>query len=123
MLKDETLSYWKIAAKIIEDVKRGENFFLSGELNDTKQIQSTSTRPNIILILADDLGYGDLEGLFGHPTPNLNELAKNSKVLTSFYVAAPVCSPSRYFIIICLCNVNSYYNIYYALNLYNYYHF
>ena len=38
MLKDETLSYWKIAAKIIEDVKRGENFFLSGEFSDTKHL-------------------------------------------------------------------------------------
>ena len=38
MLKDETLSYWRIAAKIIEDVKRGENFFLSGELSDTKYL-------------------------------------------------------------------------------------
>jgi hypothetical protein len=38
MLKDETLSYWKIAAKIIEDVKRGENFFLSGEWSDTKHL-------------------------------------------------------------------------------------
>ena len=38
MLKDETLSYWRIAAKIIEDVKRGENFFLSGEFNDSKHL-------------------------------------------------------------------------------------
>ena len=56
-------------------------------------------RPNIIIILADDLGYGDLEGEFGHPsslTPNINTLAKNSKVFTNFYVASPVCSPSRY---------------------------
>ena len=56
-------------------------------------------RPNIVIILADDLGYGDLEGEFGHPsslTPNINALAKNSKVFTNFYVASPVCSPSRY---------------------------
>ena len=55
-------------------------------------------KPNILLILADDLGYGDLEGLFGHPTsitPNINALAKQSKVFTNFYVASPVCSPSR----------------------------
>ena len=54
--------------------------------------------PNIIIIHADDLGYGDLEGEFGHPsslTPNINALAKNSKVFTNFYVASPVCSPSR----------------------------
>ena len=55
-------------------------------------------RPNVVLFLADDLGFGDLP-FFGHPsskTPNLNKLAKKSKVFTDFYVASPVCSPSRY---------------------------
>ena len=55
-------------------------------------------RPNVLLILVDDLGYGDLEGVFGHPTsltPNINALAERSKVFTNFYVASPVCSPSR----------------------------
>jgi arylsulfatase A-like enzyme len=54
-------------------------------------------RPNIVLFLADDLGYGDLP-FFGHPTsmtPNLLRLAKKSKVFTDFYVSSPVCSPSR----------------------------
>lgn len=52
--------------------------------------------PNIILILADDLGYGDL-GCFGSaiPTPNLNRMAEEGARLTSFYSASPVCSPSR----------------------------
>lgn len=54
-------------------------------------------RPNIILILCDDLGYGDLE-CYGHPhikTPHLNALAESGIRLTSCYSAAPVCSPSR----------------------------
>lgn len=54
-------------------------------------------KPNVLLLLADDLGYGDMQ-LFGHPTsstPNLNKLVDTSKVLTNFYVASPVCSPSR----------------------------
>ena len=54
-------------------------------------------RPNVVIFLADDLGYGDLP-FYGHPTsktPNLSKLAKMSKVFTDFYVASPVCSPSR----------------------------
>ena len=53
--------------------------------------------PNIIILLADDLGYGDL-GFSGHPTsftPNLDILAASSLYFTNFYVASPVCSPSR----------------------------
>lgn len=54
-------------------------------------------RPNIVVILCDDLGYGDLE-CYGHPhikTPHLNRLAKDGIRFTDFYSAAPVCSPSR----------------------------
>ncbi len=54
-------------------------------------------RPNIVVILCDDLGYGDLE-CYGHPhikTPNLNALAAGGIRFTDFYSAAPVCSPSR----------------------------
>lgn len=53
--------------------------------------------PNIVIFFGDDLGYGDLE-VYGHPTsstPNLVRLAAGGKVLTQFYSAAPVCSPSR----------------------------
>jgi arylsulfatase A-like enzyme len=53
--------------------------------------------PNIIIFLADDMGYGDL-GCFGSPnirTPNIDKLANEGIKLTSFYVAGPVCTPSR----------------------------
>lgn len=56
-----------------------------------------STQPNIIIIFADDLGYGDL-GSFGHPTiktPHLDQMARNGMKLTQFYAAASVCTPSR----------------------------
>jgi arylsulfatase A len=56
----------------------------------------TARRPNIIVIFADDLGYGDL-GAFGAPnlrTPRLDDMAATGQKWTSFYVQ-PVCSPSR----------------------------
>ena len=54
-------------------------------------------RPNIVVLLCDDLGYGDLQ-CYGHPhikTPNLDRMAKRGARLTHCYSAAPVCSPSR----------------------------
>jgi len=55
------------------------------------------SRPNLVLILADDLGYGDL-GCFGQPridTPNLDRLAERGLVMTRFYAGSTVCAPSR----------------------------
>ncbi len=54
-------------------------------------------RPNIIFILTDDLGPGDI-GCYGGktvPTPNIDRLADEGTRFTQFYVASPVCSPSR----------------------------
>src|SRR5688572_13634666 len=58
--------------------------------------RASSRKPNIIIIFADDLGYGDI-GCFGSsiPTPNLDRMAKEGVQLTRFYSASPVCSPSR----------------------------
>ena len=56
-----------------------------------------ATKPNIIIILADDLGYGDL-GCYGHPTirtPNLDRMAAEGMRFTDFYSVAEVCTPSR----------------------------
>ncbi len=54
-------------------------------------------KPNVVIFLADDLGYGDL-GCYGHPrikTPNLDAFAKAGVRLTQCYAASGVCSPSR----------------------------
>jgi arylsulfatase A len=54
-------------------------------------------QPNIVIFLADDLGYGDL-GCYGHEiikTPNLDAFAKQGVRLTQCYAASAVCSPSR----------------------------
>jgi arylsulfatase A len=54
-------------------------------------------KPNIIIILADDLGYGDLGGYFGGnaKTPNLNRLAQEGMIFTDFHTNGPMCSPTR----------------------------
>lgn len=54
-------------------------------------------RPNFVVIFIDDMGYGDI-GPFGstvNDTPHLDRMAREGLKLTSFYVAAPVCTPSR----------------------------
>src|SRR5688500_5776989 len=56
-----------------------------------------AARPNIIFILADDLGWGDLS-CYGNTflrTPNLDRLAEAGTLFTQFYVNGSVCSPSR----------------------------
>jgi len=57
----------------------------------------SSTRPNIVFILADDMGWGDLS-CYGNQrmkTPNLDRLAAQGTLFTQFYVNGSVCSPSR----------------------------
>jgi arylsulfatase A len=59
--------------------------------------EGASRPPNIVLFFADDMGYGDL-GCYGHPTirtPRLDRMAAEGVRLTSFYAAAPYCTPSR----------------------------
>lgn len=54
-------------------------------------------KPNIIFVMADDLGYGDL-GSFGQQkiaTPNLDEMARQGMRMTDFYAGCTVCAPSR----------------------------
>jgi arylsulfatase A-like enzyme len=54
-------------------------------------------KPNIVLILADDLGYAELgvQGCKDIPTPNIDSIAKNGVRFTNGYVSCPVCSPTR----------------------------
>ena len=54
-------------------------------------------RPNVVIVMADDHGYGDT-GYTGHPfvqTPNLDAMAEGGVVFNRFYASAPVCSPTR----------------------------
>ena len=58
---------------------------------------SQQAKPNVVLVVADDLGYGEL-GCYGQEqivTPNLDRLASEGLRFTQFYAGAPVCAPSR----------------------------
>jgi arylsulfatase A-like enzyme len=59
--------------------------------------QNEVKKPNFVLIMADDLGYGDLgfQGSKQIPTPELDQLAEDGIVFTQAYVSSPVCGPSR----------------------------
>lgn len=61
------------------------------------ETQMNSVQPNIIIILADDLGYGDLGGYFGGQakTPQINRLAREGMLFTDFHSNGPMCSPTR----------------------------
>jgi len=63
---------------------------------NTQKVAIKEQPPNIVIILADDLGYSDL-GCYGGVanTPNLNQLAAEGIRFTDFYAAASNCSPSR----------------------------
>ncbi|WP_159931232.1 sulfatase [Oceanicoccus sp. KOV_DT_Chl] len=67
----------------------------SAVVGDEEQLVAKA--PNIIVILADDLGYGDISS-FGAKTiatPRIDQLAEDGLRMTQFYAAAPVCTPSR----------------------------
>ena len=59
--------------------------------------RTEAARPNVLFILVDDMGWGDLgaNGGAGVPTPGMDRLAREGTRFTRFYVASPICSPSR----------------------------
>ena len=63
-------------------------------------VEVNLTEPNIIYILADDLGYGEL-GVYGQKiiqTPHIDALARDGMRFTQHYSGSPLCAPSRYVI-------------------------
>lgn len=56
-----------------------------------------NTRPNVIFILTDDMGFSDISCFGGQfvPTPNVDRIAKEGRQFFQYYSAAPICSPSR----------------------------
>ena len=68
----------------------------AGFLSAKARRAASQRRPNIVIIYADDMGYGDLSCYGSNiSTPNIDQLAKEGMQFTHFYSAAPICSPSR----------------------------
>ncbi|MFT3725416.1 MAG: sulfatase-like hydrolase/transferase [Hyphomonadaceae bacterium] len=64
---------------------------------EQQQAAAIAAKPNVVIILADDLGYADIStyGIKRINTPNIDRIAKSGVAFTDGYSAAPVCSPSR----------------------------
>ena len=63
----------------------------------TSDLTQGSRPPNIVIIFADDLGWGDIgvQGSLAIETPNIDQLARDGIRFADFYASAPLCSPSR----------------------------
>jgi len=72
-------------------------FFVVNSVTTGESFAEGAAKPNIVLIMADDLGYGEL-GCYGQEiiqTPRIDELAREGLRFTDFHCGAPVCAPSR----------------------------
>ena len=69
----------------------------SYQKNSPQDNQDNNDKPNIVVILVDDLGYGDLScyGSTDLKTPNIDRLMSTGKRIDNFYSNSPVCSPTR----------------------------
>ncbi len=70
----------------------------SCDMQDEEQYRQQNKKPNVVIIYADDVGYGDL-GVYGAeliPTPHLDRMANTGLKMTSAYATAATCTPSRY---------------------------
>lgn len=79
----------------------GTIFFACNSKLDSKKSDDTTRKPNIIYILADDLGYAEV-GAYGQQkieTPNIDALANEGMLFTQHYTSAPVCAPARYMLL------------------------
>ena len=86
---------WRLVVSIITGMMMG--LFLVTCNNKITSKNQAVAKPNIIYILADDLGYGEV-GAYGQTkieTPNIDALAKAGMLFTQHYTGAPVCAPAR----------------------------
>ncbi len=92
MFKAKRLKYLPIAVIFVSIIVS-----ITNDVASEKNSEIVNERPNIIYILADDLGYGDL-GSFGQEnihTPNLDRMAEEGMRFTNHYAGSTVCAPSR----------------------------
>ena len=75
----------------------GAASLLAASVTENRQTTTTAPRPNIVIVQADDLGYGDLSayGQARFQTPSLDRLAANGIRFTEYYAGSTVCAPSR----------------------------
>jgi len=75
----------------------GATFLLPGCTGWTQESKEAKKRPNIVVIVGDDMGYADIgcHGCKDIATPNIDSIAQNGVRFTNGYVSCPVCSPTR----------------------------
>jgi arylsulfatase A-like enzyme len=87
------------------EVTRRLDYLNAGDANGAKEhpgaatVDAVSTKPNVVIILADDMGYGDVQALEAEsriPTPSLNRLAREGMTMTDAHSPSAVCTPTRY---------------------------
>jgi len=71
--------------------------FCAVEQVGARNLETVASKPNVLFVLVDDMGWGDLgaNGGAGVPTPRMDRLSREGMRFTQFYVASPICSPSR----------------------------
>jgi arylsulfatase A-like enzyme len=91
--RNRQCSYWWFAALLVG----GLAWLASTSALAADDSQRPARKPNIVLIMADDLGYGDLScyGQKSFSTPNIDRLAKEGMRFTDYYAGSTVCAPSR----------------------------
>ena len=81
----------------MKNILTGMSLMMMGFASSPAEALPPKSTPNIIVILADDMGYGDLNcyGATRYNTPNIDKLASDGVRFTNFYVSQAVCSASR----------------------------
>ena len=84
--------FTKVASVNLNSVRAARCGLLALLMSFVHLVVAAETRPNIIVLLADDLGWGDVACYGGKmPTPNLDAMAREGTRFTQFYVASPIC--------------------------------
>ncbi len=89
--------FLKVAGATVGAVTTGVSFLGCQSHEEKATRAALRAKPNIIFIMADDLGYGDL-GCYGQPviqTPNIDKMAAEGMIFTDHYAGSTVCAPSR----------------------------
>ncbi|WP_373941763.1 sulfatase-like hydrolase/transferase [Polaribacter sejongensis] len=92
---NKSLKFLSLALLVFTVISCGSKS--STEKSSSEEVETSLRKPNIIYILADDLGYGDL-GSYGQTmfkTPNIDKLVTEGLMFTQHYAGNTVCAPSR----------------------------